>query len=76
MIFMASSAEINQYIAAIETFLASNIGVTSIKHPDNRQITLDRKQALVELNYWNSQKIAKAGNYKFGISRFRLKGDI
>ena len=63
------------YITAIETFLASNIGVSSIKHPDGRTITLDRKQALTELQYWTNKKTATAGGYTFNRSRFSLKGD-
>ena len=63
------------YIAAIEAFLASNIGVSSIKHPDGRTITLDRKQALVELQYWTNKKNATANSYLVNRSRFGLKGD-
>ena len=63
------------FIAAIEAFLASNVGVTSIKHPDGRTITLDRKQALAELNYWNAKKNSASNSYLLNRSRFGLKGD-
>ena len=63
------------FIAAIETFLASNIGVTSIKHPDGRTINLDRKQALAELQYWTKQQSATASTHLINRSRFKLKGD-
>ena len=72
---MATSSEIDTYIAAIEAFLASNIGVTSIKHPDGRSLNLDRKQALVELTYWNTQKNSSNSQFKMGRSRLGLKGD-
>jgi hypothetical protein len=65
----------DEFIAAIETFLASNIGVTSIKHPDGRTITLDRKQALAELQYWNTRKQSSSNSYSLNRSRFGLKGD-
>jgi hypothetical protein len=65
-----------EYITLIETFLASNVGVTSIRHPDGRQINLDRKQAMAELSYWRQRSAAPAsGSSVFGRNRFGLVGD-
>ena len=61
------------YIEAIETFLASNIGITSIRHPDGRMLTIDRKQAMSELAYWTRKR--DASTPVFGRSRFGLIGD-
>jgi len=62
------------FIDALETFLASNVGIAEIRHPDGRNMKLDRKQAIQELNYWQSKKtIAANGGLVF--SRFSLKGD-
>lgn len=64
-----------QYIAAIETFLASNIGVTSLRHPDGRSVTISRTEAMSELAYWKSRESAANTGGLFGRSRFGLKGD-
>ncbi len=61
-----------EYVTAIKTFLSTNIGVTSIRHPDGRQVTLDRKQAMQELAFWERRASGKA---VFGRSRIGLKGD-
>ena len=62
------------YILLIETFLSTNAGVTNLRHPDGRSMTLDRKQAMQELAYWQ-QKAAATTRQVFGRSRFGLKGD-
>ena len=64
-----------QYITAIETFLSSNIGVTSIRHPDGREMRLDRKQALAELAYWQGRQDRASNGGIFNRSRFGLIGD-
>ena len=68
------STDYDAFITAIQTFLASNIGVAQIRHPDGRTLTLDRAQAIAELNYWQTQKTA-AANSGLSWSRFGLKGD-
>lgn len=72
---MATPAQITTYIAALETFLATNLGITSVSSPDGRSLSIDRAQALEELRYWQTQLAASSSNYKFGVSRFGLKGD-
>jgi len=67
-------ATYDQFIAALETFLLSNVGVTTMRHPDGRQVTYDRKQALAELNYWQNKKTMQT-NSGLTFSRFGLVGD-
>jgi hypothetical protein len=67
-------ATASDYVAALEAFLLTNSGVSSIRHPDGRQITFDRKQAMAELAYWKSQ-VSAASTSIFGSKRFRLNGD-
>ncbi|MFA5430650.1 MAG: hypothetical protein WC329_05790 [Candidatus Omnitrophota bacterium] len=62
------------YIALLEAFLASNAGVTKIRHPDGREITLDRKQALTELQYWESRQ-ARDASPGLRMARVNCKGD-
>lgn len=64
-----------QYVAAIKTFLASNIGVESIRHPDGREMRLNRKQAMAELAYWEGKVERLASGGIFNRSRFGLMGD-
>ena len=68
---MATAAE---YVAALEAFLLTNMGVETVRHPDGRQLTFDRKQAMAELAYWKGQ-VSISSNAIFGRSRFRLDGD-
>lgn len=72
---MASTDD--EFITALKSFLSTNIGRQSIRHPDGRQITFDRAQAMKELAYWESRKSAAANATTglFGRSRFGLKGD-
>jgi hypothetical protein len=62
------------YIALLEAFLASNAGVTKIKHPDGREIYLDRAQALSELQYWEGRRTRESSP---GLKQARVncKGD-
>jgi hypothetical protein len=63
-------------IALLEAFLQTGVGVGKIKHPDGRDITLDRKGAMEELAFWKSQKdLSSSTTGTFGRSRLGLKGD-
>jgi len=64
-----------EYIATIETFLSSNVGITSIRHPDGRTMTLDRMQAMKELAYWQRKAAVTSTGSVFTRSRFGLVGD-
>jgi hypothetical protein len=61
-------------ITLLETFLQTSVGVSSIKHPDGRTITMDRGQAMTELSYWQSVKSQQARG-GLVMSRLNLKGD-
>jgi hypothetical protein len=64
----------DDFIAQLESFLASNVGIAQIRHPDGRSMTLDRAQAIKELTYWNTKKSQQAAG-GLVMSRFSLKGD-
>lgn len=64
----------DEFIAALEAFLLSNVGVTQIRHPDGRSLVLDRAGAIKELTYWNVKKNQQASSGLF-TTRFSLKGD-
>jgi len=49
-------------ISALETFLASNMGVDQVT-VDGQSIKYNRSQAMTELTYWR-QQAAKEGNAK------------
>jgi len=61
-------------ITLLEAFLQTSVGVSSIKHPDGRTITMDRAQAMAELSYWTSVKSQQARG-GLVMSRLGLKGD-
>lgn len=65
-----------EFVTALETFLAGNMGISEVKHPDGRTIKLDRVQAMKELSYWQSKTTTptQTGNM-FTRSRFKLSGD-
>lgn len=64
----------DDFIAQLESFLASNVGIAQIRHPDGRSMTLDRAQAIKELTYWNTKKSQQSAA-GLVMSRFSLKGD-
>lgn len=65
-----------EFVTALETFLASNIGISEVKHPDGRTIKLDRAEAMKELSLWKSKSSTPTQTSNmFTRTRFKLSGD-
>jgi len=62
-------------IDLLQAFLQTGVGIGKIKHPDGRDVTMNRKGAMEELAYWENVKAAQA-NGGLSISRLGLKGDF
>lgn len=69
---MATAAQIAANIAALESFLASNMGVASVQI-DGMSTRFDRAQAVMELDRWRREQVSAAGSRPV-ISRIRLSG--
>jgi len=68
------AADPDVMIALLETFLATGVGISQIRHPDGRTITMDRAQAIKELSYWSTKKTQQAAGGLI-MSRLGLRGD-
>ena len=69
---MAINAQ--EMIDQLECFLKSNAGVTSVT-VDGQSVRYDRKQAIQELKYWQSQEKLEQGTRKRS-GRIRLDGAL
>lgn len=65
-----------EFVTALETFLASNMGISEVRHPDGRTVKLDRTQAMRELSFWQSKSATPTQTSNmFTRTRFKLSGD-
>ena len=59
-------------VTALETFLATNVGVGSVTI-DGQSVSYNRSQALLELDYWR-REVAKENSTKPIVKQINLGG--